>query len=211
MRHVEDTARVFAVAGSMLATAFVWAAAQEAAAQLVQRESPPQGRVLSLICGELPEDAAFDVAPFGHSDLDLEMARAFAAELRKLKREVKPGERFEMTLESQITRGVIEGQERSLGRLRIKNRGVEVQFNIWSSTKDSLIVRRRREEARETTYLIVTARLRDRKTGRGLWTGEATGELRGATPRAVGQALMPALVEAFACSLSLDDVPEPRK
>lgn len=208
MRHTEDMARVFALAGFMLAIAAACNTAKEAAAQVVQGDSAPQGRVLSFTCGELPEDAVFEVTPFSDSDLDREMARAFAAELGKLDHEVRSGERFEMSLESHIARGVFEAPSHSLGRLKIKNRGVEVQFNVWSSSEDSLLARRRKEKARETTYLTVTARLRDREAGKGLWTGEATGELRGATPLAVGQALMPALAEAFDCSLNLDGVPD---
>lgn len=208
MRRAEYIARVLALAGLVL----VRAAAYEAAAQVVQGESPAPGRVLSFTCGEIPEDAVFDVTPFSGSELDLDMARAFAAELRKLEHEVKSGERFEVTLEAHIARGVIEAPSRSLGRLRIKNRGVEVRFNVWSSSEDSLLARRRKKaETKETTYLTVTARLRDREAGKAIWTGEASGELRGATPRAIGQALMPALAEAFDCSLNLDGVSLPEK
>lgn len=204
-------ARALALAGCMLAIAVACGAAHEAAAQAAQSGSPSQGRVLSFTCGELPEDGAFEVTPFSDSDLDLEMARAFASELRKMDHEVKSGERFEITLESHIGRGVVEAPPRSLGRLKIKNRGVEVRFNIWSSSEDSLLARRRKKETKETTFLIVTATLRDRKAAKALWTGEATGELRGATPLALGQALMPALAEAFDCSLNLEGIAGPEK
>lgn len=211
MQHAGYMARVFALAGFVLAVAVACSAAHEAATQVVRSGSPPQGRMFSFTCGEIPEDAVFDVTPFTDSDLDLEMAHAFAAELRKMKHEVKPGERFEMTLASHIARGVVEAPSRSLGRLKIKNRGVEVRFNIWSSSEDSLLVRRRKEKAKETTHLTVTAKLRDRETGKALWTGEASGELRGATPLAFGQALMPVLAEAFDCSLNLDGIAVPGK
>jgi len=203
--------RGFALAGFMLVLAAAFSLAHKAAAQVVPDESPSQHQVLSFTCGELPEDAAFDVTPFSDSNLDLEMARAFAAELRKLQHDVKPGERFEITLESLIGRGVVDAPPRTLGRLKIKNRGVEVRFNVWSSTEDSLLARRRKETAKETIYLIVTATLRDREAAKALWTGEATSELRGATPLAVGRALMPALAEALDCSLNLDGIPEPEK
>lgn len=207
MQPAKYMARVFVLAGFVLVLCAGGSAAREAAGQAAQGESAQRGRMLGFTCGELPKDAAFEVTPFGDSSLDRAMARAFAAELRKKDHAVKSGERYEVTLESHIARGVIEAPSRSLGRLKIKNRGVEVRFNVWSSGEDSLLVRRPRGKARETTHLTVTARLRDRQAGKGLWTGEAIAELRGATPLAVGRALMPALVEAFDCSLNLDGVP----
>lgn len=211
MQPAEYMTRVFALAGFILVLGAAFGSAHKAAAQVVPGESPPRHQVLSFTCGELPEDAVFDVTPFSDSDLDLEMARAFAAELRKLQHDVKPGERFEIMLESHIGRGVVEAPPPTLGRLKVRNRGVEVQFNVWSLTEDSLLARRRKETAKETTYLIVTATLRDREAVKALWTGEAAAELRGAKPLAVGQALMPALAEALDCSLNLDGIPEPEK
>jgi hypothetical protein len=192
-----------ALAGAVLALAAAGAAAHDAPS--------PQGQVLSFTCGALPQDAGFDVIPYSDRDLNLEIARALAAELGKRAHAVAPGERFEATLDASVERGVVEAPSRSLGRLKIKKLGVEVRFNVWSSSEDSLLARRRREPPRETTYLLVTVKVRDRQTAKALWSGEATGELRGRPPAVVGRALMPALAEALDCSLSLDEAPSPKR
>ncbi len=170
-------------------------------------EDPLQEGELSFACGSLPEDALFDIGSYSDDDLTLEVVRAFAEELAGQERPATAGARFQVMIETRIELGRFETTRGALGRLKVKNGGVEVRFNLWSSGEGSLLTGRRTTREQESSRLLITATLRDRETGEVLWWGEAAGDLERGDATSVGQALAPALAEAFGCSVRLDDLP----
>ena len=174
-------------------------------------EDPLQEGELSFACGSLPENAHFDIGSYSDDDLTLEIVEAFADELAGQGHPATAGARFRVMIESRIELGSFETTKGAIGRLKVKNGGVEVRFNVWSSGEGSLLTGRRATRAQESNRLLITATLRDGKTGEVLWWGEAAGDLDRGDAASVGRALAPAIAEAFGCSARLDDLPLPEE
>ncbi len=194
-----------------LALAIPWSGAAVAGhgtlTTIAPGEDPLQEGELSFACGSLPEDALFDIGSYSDDDLTLEVVRAFADELSGQGHPATAGARFQVMIETQIELGRFETTRGALGRLKVKNGGVEVRFNVWSSGEGSIITGRRTTREQEANRLLITATLRDRETGEALWWGEAAGDLEHGDAARVGRTLAPALAEAFGCSVRLDDLP----
>jgi hypothetical protein len=173
--------------------------------------APAEGEILSFACGSLPEDAAFEVMAYSDDDLNLQIAQAFTDSLVEKGYGVTAGAPFAVMIDTQIELGRFETTRGSLGRLKIKNGGVEVRLNVWSSSQGSLLTGRQEKKTRDSNRLHITATLRHLASGEALWRGEAEGAIGAAQPLAVGRALVPALAEAFGCSARLDDIDLPEQ
>jgi hypothetical protein len=171
--------------------------------------APAQDETLSFACGSLPADAAFEVMAYSDDDLNLQIVQAFTDSLVEMGHDVSAGAPYAVMLDSRIELGRFETEKGSVGRLKIGSGGVEVQLNVWSSSQGSLLTGRQDKKTRDPNRLRITATLRHLASGKALWRGEALGAIGNAQPLAVGQALVPALAEAFGCSARLEDIALP--
>jgi len=174
--------------------------------------TPAKGRVNGLLefhCGEVPLAEDLDVQATGNDELDREIAVAFSEELAGKTYRIARGAGLVVGIDTRREEGSIERGQGSLGELRARNDGVEMEMNVWSSGEDSLLVRRAGRHDRIEPRLVIIATLRNRDTRKIHWRGRASGPIGNAQPRMIALALVPPLAGAFGCPVAMDDISLP--
>jgi len=194
----------------------LWALDGGALSSIVPADAatPATGRVNGLLefhCGEVPLAEDLDVLATGGDELDSDIAAAFSEELAHHQYRIVRGADLVVGIDTRREDGRIDDGPGSLGKLRGGKGGVEMEMNVWSSSEDSLLVRRAARQERIEPKLVIIATLRDAHTGKIHWRGRASGPVGNAQPRAVGLALVPPLVEAFGCSVAIDPINLPAR
>ena len=196
--------------------AMLWALDGGALSLIVPADAaaPATGRVNGLLefhCDEVPLAEDLDVLATGNDELDRDIAAAFSEELAGKSYRIVRGAGLTVGIDTRREEGSIEHGPGSLGELRARNGGVEMEMNVWSSSEDSLLVRRTGRHERIEPRLVIVATLRDRDTGKIHWRGRASGPIGNAQPRTVGLALIPPLVGALGCPVAIDDISLPTR
>ncbi len=128
----------------------------------------------------IPADpqATIAVRPLDDSKESLEIKRRIDAALREAGYEVSDYTAdIELSFETEVIEGRFSGESGTLGSLRGGGGGVRLDFNIWSSSKDSLIGGRQKRDDRRANVFHMNAVLRDRESGAVLWQGDAFYEM----------------------------------
>ncbi len=128
----------------------------------------------------IPADpqATIAVRPMDDSKESLEIKRRIDAALREAGYAVSDYTAdIELSFETEVIEGRFSGESGTLGSLRGGGGGVRLDFNIWSSSKDSLLGGRQRRDDRRANVFHMNAVLRDRESGAVLWQGDAFYEM----------------------------------
>ncbi len=128
----------------------------------------------------IPADpqATITVRPLDDSKESLEIKRRIEAALREAGYAVSDHTAaIELSFETEVIEGRFSGESGSLGSLRGGDGGVRLDFNIWSSSKDSLLGGRQKKDDRRANVFHMNAVLRDRESGTVLWQGDAFCEM----------------------------------
>ena len=151
-------------------------AAGEQRARLGPNGEP--GIVNSVDFAPADPQAVITVRPLDDSRESLEIKRRIDAALREAGYAVSDyTAAIELSSETEVIEGHFSGESGSLGRLKGGDRGVRLDFNIWSSSKDSLLGGRQKKDDRQANVFHMNAVLRDRGSGAVLWQGDAFYEM----------------------------------
>ena len=175
-----------------------------------QSDGFPRGELnssLSSDCGVVPADKVFAVEPAANDDTTVAGANAFFRQLQEAGYQTGPEGRYQVTLETRIDAGRFETRRATLGEAKGDSGGVTVGINVWSSSQNSLLVRRKDETISQATKMMVGVFLRDRETRKVLWTGDATAAPGNWDHRTVAAALAGSLADVFGCPARRQNIP----
>lgn len=152
--------------------------------------------------------AAVKVVPENDSDLNLTFRSRMQDALRQSSRAVSDDGSLELLFDSSVVQGQFSTTKPSLGRLKagtdtgLGNRstdtGVDVEVNVWSSSQDSVLGgRKASDDKRVVNQFLITASLRDRRSGKRLWDGEVRSPMGQSDPERLGQAMIGPLIESL--------------
>ena len=168
--------------------AYAAGALPETSAQLAQGSG---GSPCVLTSGELrkmPEGLPLQVTTYDDSETNLEIKEGLAEALERNGFLVSDGAPLELSFKSEIIQGRIAERIPSLGRVGASNeqvvgnegseRGIDVQVNIWSSSKDSVLGGRKSEAgSSRSPRFHINAQLRDLDDDRVIWQADALCEM----------------------------------
>lgn len=183
-------------------------------AQAAQAGGTGQGNLTSTAYHELPGGFPIEVRTFDDSEINLDIRSRLIDALGRSGYLVEPGAPLELSFESAVIQGAAADSSRSsLGRVETSTNastgnqgssiGVDVQVNVWSSTKDSVLGGRQSAVSRgKHARFHINAILRDRENGRVLWQADAIGDLITSDEARVARAMIEPLIEAFGQSVA---------
>jgi hypothetical protein len=147
-----------------------------ALAQLGPNGAP--GIVNSTAFGHVTPGLSVAVSPFDDTDLNLAVKTRFEEELERTSRTISEQAVLRLSFDTQVIQGRFSGDGPTLGRFEgDSERGVHFEFNIWSSTKDSMLGGRQKRDSRKANVFHMNAELRDERTGKVLWQADAFCEM----------------------------------
>ena len=178
--------------------------------QWVQAGAP--GSVSSVLFHDLPAGLPIEVTVFDDTDTNLEIQARFAEELEKSGYLVAENAPLELSFTSEVIQGKLQEKTGSLGRIgasteadrgtRGSDTGVDLEVNVWSSTKDSVLggIQPQSGSSRQA-QMHINALLRDRDSGQVLWQGDAFSAMVMSDERRLAGAMVKPLVDAFGRSV----------
>lgn len=135
------------------------------------------------------------VRPFDDTDLNLAVKARFEEELRRVNRSTSPNAVLVLSFGTEVIRGRFSEDRRDLGRFEAgTGAGAELQFNVWSSSRDSLLGGRQKSGEREPNVFHLDAVLRDERTGKTLWQGDAYYAMMTADPLRIARSMVRPMV-----------------
>lgn len=179
--------------------------------QVAQAGAAP-GSVSSVLFHDLPEGLPIEVATFDDTDTNLEIQARFAEELEKSGYLVAENAPLELSFTSEVIQADLRQRSGTLGRIgasteadrgtRGSDTGVDLEVNVWSSTKDSVLggIQPQGGSGRQA-QLHINALLRDRDSGQVLWQGDAFSAMVMSDERRLAGAMVKPLVDAFGRSV----------
>ncbi len=133
------------------------------------------GMVNAVAFSALPEELVVEVTLFDNTDLDLAIRDEMIEALEGAKHAVSDGAPYELSLETDAEAIRYSSKDPSLGEISSVGGGLDVELNVWSSTKDSLLGGRQERTARQgENHFEIHAVLTDRQAGSVVWEGRAT-------------------------------------
>ena len=186
------------VAGALAFLAASACQAQQGSAETGQeagRAAP--GMLTARSFSEPPAGAVLFVAPYDDSDLHLKLKSDFEGQLverigASLASEAAAD--FLFLFESEVMPADLAPRPPSLGSARLDDGGAEVNVNVWSSSKDSVLGGRQSTPAGGDNVFHINAVLRDKNSGSVVWQGDAYYVLKEPDPERVARALVGPLV-----------------
>ncbi|MFQ5773283.1 MAG: hypothetical protein ACE5GS_02085 [Kiloniellaceae bacterium] len=174
----------------LLATLAPWACVLAGAiAGRALAEYPPEMRLAQLGPGGAPgivnavafapvaPGLAIAVKPFDDNELNLAIQQRLEDELRGVSRPISDDAVLGLWFETEVIQGRFPGAAGDLGRFEGGSSGVRFELNIWSSSRDSILGGRRKGEPRRANVFHINAILRDGRSGKTLWQGDAFCEM----------------------------------
>lgn len=153
------------------------------------------GIVKSVAFVPLTASDAIMVRAFDDTALNLDLKARFETALTNSGRTVSLKAPLRLDFESEVIRGEIKAAGGTLGSFEGNTReGARVVLNLWSSSQDSLLGGQRTEEVRKANVFHINASLRDTRSGRVIWQGDAYCALRGFEAESVAVSLVAPLV-----------------
>ncbi len=135
------------------------------------------GMVNAVAFSALPEELVVEVTLFDNTDLDLAIRDEMIEALEGAKHAVSDGAPYELSLETDAEAIRYSSKDPSLGEISSVGGGLDVELNVWSSTKDSLLGGRQERTVRQgENHFEIHAVLTDRQAGSVVWEGRATVE-----------------------------------
>ncbi len=135
------------------------------------------GMVNAVAFSALPEELVVEVTLFDNTDLDLAIRDEMIEALEGAKHAVSDGAPYELSLETDAEAIRYSSKDPSLGEISSVGGGLDVELNVWSSTKDSLLGGRQERTVRQgENHFVIHAVLTDRQAGSVVWEGRATVE-----------------------------------
>ncbi len=135
------------------------------------------GMVNAVAFNALPEELVVAVTLFDNTDLDLAIRDEMIEALEGAKHAVSDGAPYELSLETDAEAIRYSSKDPSLGEISSVGGGLDVELNVWSSTKDSLLGGRQERTVRQgENHFEIHAVLTDRQAGSVVWEGRATVE-----------------------------------
>lgn len=159
-----------------------------------QATDGPQGVLASVSYADVAPGLAIDVKSVDDSDLSQALRARFEAELDRAGHPSGGSPALSLDFQTEVIPGKFPDRERTLGQLKGDSGGVNLQFNLWSSSEDSLLGGRRSETRREANVLHMNVVLRDLASRKVLWQADAYGELLSADHQQVGLAMVGPIV-----------------
>jgi len=147
-------------------------AAPAQAAQLGSRGAP--GVVKSVALAPLAGEDAITVRAMDDTALNGDLAIRIAAAITASGRIVTADAPLRLDFRSEVIRGTFETADGTLGAFEGNTwDGARVVLNLWSSSRDSLLGGPRAEAVRGASVFHIRATLRDARSGRVVWRGDA--------------------------------------
>jgi hypothetical protein len=186
--------------GSDLARAAKPAVALQVA-QLAPNGAP--GIVNSVNLGPVDPEAPITVRPLDDSRESLEIKRRFDGALRQAGYAVSDYvAATELSFETEVIEGRFSGDGRNFGRFEgNSDRGINLQLNLWSNAKDSVLGGRQKKVDRQANVYHMNAVLRNRETGKTLWQGDAFCEMLTPDIERIAASMIPPLVRSLGRSV----------
>ncbi len=171
-------------------------------AQLAANGAP--GIVNTVAFGDLPDEQPVAVTPFDDDDLSLSVKARFEEALRAAGRPVSDTAPLTLSFDTKIIEGRWSQSEANLGRFEANNAGVQLNLNIWSSSRDSLLGGRQKAggPSRKVNLLHMNVVLRDRETGKILWQGDAYCEMLTADQTRIAGSMVAPLIASLGRSVT---------
>jgi hypothetical protein len=134
-----------------------------------------EGIVNAVSFSAIPEELVIEVTLYDNTDLDLAIRDEMIEALEGAKHAVSDGAPYELSLETDEEAINFSSKDPSLGEISSVGGGLDVELNVWSSTKDSLLGGRQERTVRQgENHFEIHAVLRDRQAGGVVWEGRAT-------------------------------------
>ena len=195
--------RTAAAAGLLLVAAAGGAWSQEALVpDEVARTAPGMVTAQGLRAPSL--GFSVSVAPYDDSELNLKLKADFEAALAErwqARVTAEPAAALLLLFESEVVPADLAPPPPSLGSAHVDDGGAEVNVNVWSSSKDSVLGGRRDSAGGGSNVFHINAVLRDRQSGEVVWQGDAYYVLREPEVERVARALVSPLVDRIGQSL----------
>lgn len=163
-----------------------------------------QGMVTAQGTTAPPAGFSVSVSPYDDSALNLTLKADFEAALAaRWQARVTEEAAADLLLlfESEVVPADLAPPPPSLGSARLDERGAEVNVNIWSSSKDSVLGGRRDSAGGGSNLFHINAVLRDRQSAEVVWQGDAYYVLREPEVEPTARALVPPLVDRIGQSV----------
>ena len=149
--------------------------ARPAAAQLGPGGAP--GVVSTVAYDQLTPGLSIAVRPLDDTELNLAIKKRLEEELRRISRPLSDTAVLILSFETEVLRGRFSSAAPSLGSLEAGSEGTRFQLNVWSSDKDSILGGRKAAGPPRANVFHLSVTLRDERTGKALWQGDAMGEM----------------------------------
>lgn len=199
--------RLLLSAALMLGSTLFGVLPQEGAAQQSEVAAPagPAGLLRTQVFKKPVETAAIAVAPYDDSDLNLKLKSDFEAKLAESGRGrvAKEAEAdYLLLFESEVVPADAVPRGPSLGSANVTEGSAEVNVNVWSSSKDSVLGGRQQAADVGSNVFHINAVLRERRSGEVAWQGDAYHRLAGPETEHVARAMVAPLVQKIGQSVA---------
>ncbi len=169
---------------------------EAALAQLSPDGAP--GIVSAAALRPIESGVAYSVRTYDDADLDLEIRQALERRLQETDRELAPDGPLLLDIATEVIPGNRRDSEPSLGNLRAGKSSVQLNMNVWSSSKDSLLGGRQEQSSGSRPNVFhINAVLRDSRTGTVLWEGNAFAEMLTTDTRRIALSMVGPLVDSL--------------
>lgn len=156
-----------------------------------------RGLLTTQLFKETPAQPAISVSPYDDSDLNLTLKADFEAEIVGQERgrvERAGAADYLLLFESEVMPAEAVPQGPSLGSAEVTDEGVDVNVNVWSSEKDSILGGRQESAEVDSSVFHINAVLRERASSTVAWQGDAYYRLTGPATESVARAMIAPLV-----------------
>lgn len=156
-----------------------------------------RGLLTTQVFKETPAQPVIAVSPYDDSDLNLALKADFEAEIAGQNRgrvEREGAADYLLLFESEVIPAEAVPQGPSLGSAEVTDEGVDVNVNVWSSKKDSILGGRQEGAAVNSSVFHINAVLRERGSSTVAWQGDAYYRLTGPATEPVARAMVAPLV-----------------
>lgn len=195
---------LFAAGLSLLLVLPLGAAAQQSTSTAPVLGNKP-GLLVTRVFKKPPEKLTVSVTPYDDSDLNLRLKQDFEAQLAAQDRarvETASGAAYLLLFETEVVPADAVPRGPSLGAANVTESGVDVNVNVWSSSKDSVLGGRQQDGDVGSNVFHINAVLRDRGSGDVTWQGDAYYELSGPASERVARGMVAPLVQKLGQSVA---------
>lgn len=157
-----------------------------------------RGLLTTQVFKKTPAQPAIAVSPYDDSDLNLTLKADFEAQIAGQNRgrvEREGAADYLLLFESEVMPADAVPRDPSLGSAEVTDEGVDVNVNVWSSEKDSILGGRQEGAAMDSSVFHINAVLRERASSTVAWQGDAYYRLSGPATEPVARAMIAPLVE----------------